>query len=135
MSSSDEDILMLAERFFAAIEAGDIDVVRAIYAPDARVWHNHDGVTQPVEENLATLGAFIAASRGRRYAVSLRRSFDGGFVQQHVLTAVSHTGQEFVLPACIVCEVSGGRITRLDEYFDSVQCECLVAGLGRGMQQ
>jgi ketosteroid isomerase-like protein len=42
-------------RFFAAIEAGDIDLVRAIYAPDALIWHNDDLIEQPVEENLKVL--------------------------------------------------------------------------------
>jgi ketosteroid isomerase-like protein len=27
------------------------------------------------------------------------------------------------LPACIVCQVKNGRITRLDEYFDSAAVE------------
>jgi hypothetical protein len=42
-------------RFFAAIEAGDIDLVPAIYAPDALIWHNDDLIEQPVEENLKVL--------------------------------------------------------------------------------
>jgi uncharacterized protein len=29
-------------RFFAALEAGDIETVREIYAPDAVIWHNDD---------------------------------------------------------------------------------------------
>jgi len=34
-------------RFFAAIEAGDIDAVRSIYAPDALIWHNDDRSSSP----------------------------------------------------------------------------------------
>jgi len=30
-------------------------------------------------------------------------------------------GKRVELPACIVCAVAEGRITRLDEYFDSEQ--------------
>ena len=33
-------VLALADRFFAAIEAGDLDAVAGIYAPDAVIWHN-----------------------------------------------------------------------------------------------
>ena len=36
----------LADRFFAAIEAGDIAAVREIYSPDAEIWHNTDGLVQ-----------------------------------------------------------------------------------------
>ena len=39
-------------RFFAALEAGDIETLREIYAPDADIWHNEDLVEQPVEDNL-----------------------------------------------------------------------------------
>ncbi|MCC7257297.1 MAG: DUF4440 domain-containing protein, partial [Gammaproteobacteria bacterium] len=37
-----DDITALARRFFDAIEQGDIATVRAIYAPDAVIWHNTD---------------------------------------------------------------------------------------------
>ncbi|HYB99792.1 MAG TPA: nuclear transport factor 2 family protein [Candidatus Limnocylindrales bacterium] len=134
MADTPAEILELAQRFFAAIEAGDVDAVRAGYAPGAVVWHNHDLVEQSVDENLATLAAFIAASRQRSYAVTLRQAFAGGFVQEHVLTAISHAGKAFELPACIVCRVQNGRITRLDEYFDSAQVHALIDGLSRGVQ-
>ena len=38
--------LDVAERLFKAIEAADIDAVREIYAPDAEIWHNTDGLVQ-----------------------------------------------------------------------------------------
>ena len=52
---SETSVLDVAARFFAAIEAGDIDTVRATYAPDAVVWHNHDGAVQTRDENVRTL--------------------------------------------------------------------------------
>ena len=45
----------LADRFFAAIEAGDVDAVRDLYDPDAEIWHNTDGIVQRLDDNLATL--------------------------------------------------------------------------------
>ena len=53
-------------------------------------------------------------------------AFPGGFVQQHLLIAEFANGKVLELPACIVCAVSGGRITRLDEYFDSKPLERLA---------
>ena len=50
-------------RFFAALEAGDVETLREIYAPDAVIWHNDDLVEQPVEDNLKVL-------RGLHRAVS-----------------------------------------------------------------
>lgn len=127
------DILSLAERFFAAIEDGDLSTVRDLYAPEASIWHNNDRTNQSREENLATLNAFIGASRSRRYEITMREVFAGGFVQEHVLTAESHAGETFELPACIVCLAEHGRITRLAEYFDSAQVNELVAGMTRGL--
>ena len=41
--------------FFGAVERGDLDEMRRLYHPDARVWHNFDQVSRSVEENLRTL--------------------------------------------------------------------------------
>jgi len=50
------DALVIAEKFFRAIEAGDVDAIRAIYAPDAVIWHNNDQLEQSVDDNLRVLG-------------------------------------------------------------------------------
>jgi ketosteroid isomerase-like protein len=43
-------------------------------------------------------------------------------VQQHVLRGTrALDGVRVALPACIVCAVKDGKITRLDEYFDSAR--------------
>ena len=113
----------LAARFCAAIEQGDIDAIRAIYAPDARIWHNTDGIDfsgQTVDENLkvlAWMGRFLS---DKRYDIVRRSETATGFVQQHVLRAtITATGEPYAMPACIVCTVVDGAITRLDEYMDS----------------
>ena len=49
--------LELCDLFFAAISRGDIDAVRAIYAPDAVIWHNHDLKETTVAENAQLLEA------------------------------------------------------------------------------
>jgi ketosteroid isomerase-like protein len=53
----------LVIRFFAALEAGDIETVHAIYAPDAVIWHNDDLIEQPVEDNLKVLRGLHRAAR------------------------------------------------------------------------
>ncbi|HWD27179.1 MAG TPA: nuclear transport factor 2 family protein [Rhizomicrobium sp.] len=116
---SHDAIRALAERFFDAIERGDIETVRAIYAPDAVIWHNTDNAGQPPEENLKTLANFIKHVPERRYADRRLDVFEGGFAQQHLLKAKLANGKDVSLAACLVCRVDGGRITRLDEYFDS----------------
>lgn len=118
--SNTNDIVAVATRFFAAIEHGDIDTVRAIYAPDAVIWHNTDEHGSTVEENLQVLSDFVQRIRERRYENRRVEVFAGGFVQQHLLTGIRADGVRLRLPACLVCTVRNGRITRLDEYFDSV---------------
>jgi ketosteroid isomerase-like protein len=50
-----QEHLDFAERFVAAIQAGDTDAVRACYAPDAKLWHNSDGIEQTVDQVLGVL--------------------------------------------------------------------------------
>lgn len=114
-----QQVEALARRFFDAIERGDVDEVRSIYAPDAVIWHNTDGIETTPAENVAVLTAFVGRISERRYEARRLQAFPGGFVQQHVLTGVRRDGRRLQLPACLVCSVKDGRITRLDEYFDS----------------
>lgn len=119
---TDEAVRALAKRFFDCVEAGDVDGLVACYAPDARIWHNTDRAEQTPAENRATLNAMVARILDREYADRRLQVFPGGFVQQHVLKgARAHDGVRVELPACIVCQVTDGKVTRLDEYFDSAQ--------------
>jgi ketosteroid isomerase-like protein len=121
------DALAVAERLFAAIEAGDVEGVRSLYADDAVIWHNTDGVEQSPADNLRVLGWLTSHCTDIRYTEVRRSATDTGFVQQHVLRLTSPAGEALALPACIVVTVDGDRITRLDEYLDSAQ----VARLAR----
>lgn len=111
----------LAKRFFDAVEAGDVDTLRACYADDARIWHNTDRLEQGPDENADTLRGFVSRIADRVYSARQLNVFPGGFVQRHVLQGTRADGVRLELPACIVCAVSDGKITRLDEYFDSAQ--------------
>jgi ketosteroid isomerase-like protein len=118
--------LETAERLFKAIERGEVATIREIYAPTAKIWHNNDGATQTVEQNLAVLGWVVANISEIAYTEIRRQPTPTGFVQQHVMRGrLKSSGKEFSLPACIVCTVEGGRITRLDEYLDSAHTAAL----------
>jgi ketosteroid isomerase-like protein len=113
------DMNLLADRFMRAIETGDIETVRACYAPDARIWHNNDGVEQTLEENIKVLHWVARHLSDRRYEIKSRHVFDGGYVQQHVLHGTLRNGKAFSMPACLVVTVANGKIARLSEYLDS----------------
>ena len=118
----------LADRLFKSIERGDVDAIAEIYAPNIKIWHNNDGVTQTAEQNFAVLRWLVANISEVAYTEIRRQATPTGFVQQHVLRGrVNASGKELRLPACMVCEVEHGKITRLDEYFDSAHIATLTA--------
>jgi len=125
------DHLTIADRLFSAIAAGDVAAVRALYAPDARIWHNFDDVTQTAEENLAVLQWVTTHIRGLRYDDVRRQATPEGFVQQHVLRGTVGNGVAVEIPACIVVTVRDGRIARLDEYLDSKHTKVLLEATPR----
>lgn len=116
----------LADRFFAAITAADIDTVRTIYAPDAVVWHAHTNAEQSVSENLRTLSWIAKYVKDFRYEERRCEATESGFVEQHLVRGIAPSGEAFTIPACIVCTVVDGHITRLAEYFDSAAAKPLL---------
>lgn len=121
--------LETAERFFRAIEAGDIEAVRGLYSVDAKIWHNTDQLQQTVSENMRVLSWMIKNIPERRYRIVTRWGMSEGFAQQHVLELGTARGR-YAMPACIIAKVSAGRITRLDEYLDSAHVAAMRDALG-----
>ena len=117
--------LDLCDQLFSAIMRGDIDAVRAIYSPDAVIWHNNDQIEETPDRNLRVLGWVTKNIKDLRYEELRRHETPSGFVQQHVLRGIAPNGTALEIPACIVCEVKDGRITRLDEYLDSAHTAAL----------
>lgn len=115
------DYLAFAKKFVDAIQAGDTDTVRACYAPDAKLWHNTDGIEQTVDQNMKVLDWFIRTLPDRYYRVLRREALPDGFLQQHVLEATLPDGTRWAMDACVVVKIENGLITRLDEYLDSAQ--------------
>ncbi len=122
-----DDPLEVAEKLFRAIEQGDVDRVRAIYAPECTVWHNFDEVEQSAEQNLELLGGIVKRIRGLRYEEIRRRRTAEGFLQQHVLRGTAPNGSELEVPACMLVTVRDGKITRIEEYLDSAQLAPILA--------
>lgn len=117
---SEQDIAAMAKRFFDAIEQGDIEAMQSSFSPDAEIWHNTDELIVTPTQTAVTLTGMVARIKDREYAARRLTAFPGGFVQQHVLTGKRvHDDVVVRLPCAIVCKVEGGKITRLDEYFDS----------------
>jgi ketosteroid isomerase-like protein len=116
---TDAEKLDFARRFFAAVERGDLDTVRSLYAPDATIWTAQDPAERSPEENLAVLTWVKENIRNFRYEEIRCQPTPTGFVEQHVTCGTAPGGGEFRFPACLVVRLENGKVTRLDEYFDT----------------
>jgi ketosteroid isomerase-like protein len=121
MPVNSAEILAFAEHFVTSIERGDVAAVRACYAPDARIWHNSDGLEQTVEQNMKMVKWLTRTYSNPHYRILRRVALEDGFLQMHVLEATRADGRPFRLDACVVVKMQDGVITRLDEYLDSAQ--------------
>ena len=124
----------VADRFFGAIEAGDIAAVRELYHPDVVVWHNTDGLRhkergQNREDNLALLTGLTGAISDWKYDIWFRELTASGLVQQHTLSGQLPNGEALAIPVCIVLQIVDGVIVRLDEYLDSTHAQPMVDAL------
>ncbi|RIA37988.1 ketosteroid isomerase-like protein [Hephaestia caeni] len=129
MTDTPESMNLLADRFFTAVEAGDIDMIANIYAEDGIIWKSFDEIETTAAQSLA----YLAGARGRLRDVkykNIRRSvFAGGFVQQHRYTCIRRSdGKAFDFPACLVVTVQDNRFVRIEEYYDSTNRKELISG-------
>ncbi|HUO37554.1 MAG TPA: nuclear transport factor 2 family protein [Mycobacterium sp.] len=109
----------VADRMFAAMEAGDVDAVTAMWAPDISVWHAGEAHTRDKSRARRVIDWFISASADRHYDVLTREEFGSGFVQQQLLSGHCRDGTPYALRTAIIVVVGpDGLITRIDEYFD-----------------
>ena len=122
-----QDYIAFAQKFVGAIQSGDTATVRACYHPDAKLWHNNDGIEQTVDQNMKVLDWFIRALPDRNYRVTRLEALPDGFMQQHVLEATLPDGTKWAMDACVVVRMENGVITRLDEYIDSAKSSQLRA--------
>lgn len=124
----------VGERFFSAIEAGDLEAVKEVYHPDVVVWHNSDGLEhrergQSRAENVALLSVLTELISDWKYDIWFREATESGFVQQYTLRGKLLNGEVLAIPVCIVLQIREGRIIRLDEYIDSVHTRPMVEAL------
>ncbi len=109
----------LADRMMAAIEAGDLDGVRACYAPDLRLWMNLTREEVGRDDAIEVLGGFVDGTTSRRYEVTRRIDLPDGYLQEHILHVVGTNGAEAASAACLIVEVDGDTISSIREYLDS----------------
>jgi ketosteroid isomerase-like protein len=117
--------LETARRFLEALNNNDGDAVRAIYHPEARIWHNFEEGLQSVDLNVRTLHWMHRKLNKLHYDLVRLEALPNGYLQQHVLRGETADGVPIALHACAICTVENGRITALEEYLDPAQVAAL----------
>ena len=123
---TEQQTLDFAERFLSAIGKGDAAAVRGCYAPDAAIWHNHDGLEQSVDQNIKLMEWMARKLPDRRYRLVRREVLNDGFMQQHVLEATLPDGSAWSMAACVIVRIKDGLIVRLEEYLDSAAANAMT---------
>ncbi len=134
MTMNKPETFAIADRFFSAIEKGDIDSVEALYADDLVVWHSNRPLDerssgQSKSENLRLLRHVCDFIDGIHYEILDRQLTETGFVQQHIFRGRSKTGHEVALPVAIIFVIKAGKIVRIDEYMDPAKFPTKNAGV------
>jgi len=119
----DWDMLALADRFFDSLERNDYETFETCYAPEAVVWHSHDCLYQSRADNLAMLKNALKTHQKMEYISRRVRTFDGGFVQQHICRVTWANGYVGDMDTCFIAYTRDGMISRIYEYFDTGQRE------------
>jgi ketosteroid isomerase-like protein len=117
---TDSELRALCHRYFDAVERRDVQTVAELYAPEFRFWINLTGAETSREENLKALAEGYALHRRRSYDDRTLHTFETGFVVQYSVNVVQHDGRRTSLWACVVARCRDGRLTRIDEYLDSI---------------
>lgn len=107
----------VAERFFAAAEAGDEATLIELYSPDVRVWHSRDSAETDLNENLELLKIWWSRAHDIEYELVRRFYGDNGWMQQHIARGTLADGGRLEIPVSFVALVDDdGKIVRIEEY-------------------
>ena len=117
------EILELAAALMAAVQRGDTHAVKALYAEDITLWHTNDRANQTSADSIRTLIWIGKHVKGVRYEELRVAALDDGFVQQHVMRADS---PKVDMPCMLRAWCANGRITRIEEYFDSADSAPII---------
>ncbi|WP_319798856.1 nuclear transport factor 2 family protein [Nitrobacter sp.] len=113
------DMEALALRMMHAAQSGDLDTVRECYTADATLWLNVTGKTVRADDHMKNVKGMQSRVQDLRYVDIRVTAFEGGYVQQHLVTGKLADGSDLHIPACFVVKVIGGKIAHRDEYIDS----------------
>jgi ketosteroid isomerase-like protein len=131
MKDLDMDNAAIAAALFAALAADDATTVRRLCAADFTLIQN-GSAPMGLEQLLRFNAAVHRLVPGFGYSEAFCSPTTSGFVEEHVAGGTMADGTVLRLTLCVVADVTGGRVTHVREYFDSVAAAPLVAALSKG---
>lgn len=125
------DSTKMAEAFFEAVAKCDDEETRKLCARNFRASQN-GGPEMDLETLLGFNTAVHKVVRNFRYEDPIRSATASVFVEEHAVRGTLPDGSPLELQVCVVADLSGGKITRLREYFDTKAAEGLIRALSGG---
>ena len=116
----------LADRFAAAVLAGDIDTLGTLFTPGAEI---HQWAVSKVlaPEQSARVARWLTRKLPDLHFEQRRPTVtEDGYVDRYVLCGTTADGIAVASPTCLVVTVGGdGLIQLIDEYFDTVATQAI----------
>ena len=101
-----------------------------VYADTIVSWHNYDEKEIKLTREQLAMGAQMEHGalgkvlRGFGYKDRRAYAADDAVIVTHVLVGTLADGTDIRIPACQVCALTDGRISRMDVYMDSAHMSC-----------
>lgn len=118
----------LAKTLFDAFSNNDAAAARAVCSPDLKAYQNSRDAMS-LDTLLQFSAAVSAVLKNFRYEDCVCSATENGFVEEHKVRGTFADGSELLLSACVVGEVSEGKVTVLREYVDSAAASGLLKAL------
>jgi ketosteroid isomerase-like protein len=118
----------IARALFDAFAQGDSATVRKLCAASVAIRQNQ-GEAMDLDTLLAFTSQVLSVVNNFRYEDVICRATESGFVEEHLVRGNLADGQEISIAACVVGEISDGKITSLSETLDSVAAGPLIEAL------
>jgi ketosteroid isomerase-like protein len=114
-----DEWVAVADRFWGALDKGNVEEAVACYLPSATTWHNFDQKSMTVAEAEAAHRAYVGSFFERSTTEVRRDFFEDGFVQQHVLIVrMKPNGPRRAWAICVMMRFKDGKIASIAEYID-----------------
>lgn len=118
----------IARALFDAFAQGDSAAVRELCTTSVAIRQNQ-GEAMDLDTLLGFTKQVLSVVSNFRYEDINCRATESGFVEEHLVRGSLADGQEIRIAACVVGEISEGKITSLSETLDTLAAAPLLKAL------